>query len=64
MSVFALMSHLSSDQLLPMLVYIGPDVFLPLTSALAAILGVLLLFWQKVVLLVARLWRMVFHRGR
>jgi hypothetical protein len=28
--------------------YVGPDLILPLTSALAAIAGVLLMFWQRV----------------
>lgn len=36
--------------------YIGPDVFLPVASALAAIGGVLLMFWQKVVAIVGRLF--------
>lgn len=36
--------------------YIGPDVFLPVTSALAAIAGVLLMFWQKVAGFVMRLF--------
>jgi hypothetical protein len=35
--------------------YIGPDVFLPLTSALAAVGGVLLMFWHKIAGFVARL---------
>jgi hypothetical protein len=35
--------------LLWVILYIGPDVMLPLTSALAAIAGVLLMFWQRVV---------------
>lgn len=39
----------------PLLGYIGPDVFLPVTSALAAVAGVLLMFWQKIVGLVARM---------
>ena len=34
--------HLDSLAL-PLILYIGPDVFLPLTSALAAIAGVLLM---------------------
>lgn len=41
---------------LPAVLYIGPDVFLPLTSALAAIAGVLLMFWQRIVGLVGRLF--------
>jgi hypothetical protein len=28
--------------------YVGPDQILPLTSALGAILGVLLMFWNRV----------------
>jgi hypothetical protein len=36
--------------------YIGPDVFLPLASALAAIGGLLMMFWQKVVGIVNRLF--------
>jgi hypothetical protein len=42
--------------LLPAALYIGPDVFLPITSALAAIAGVLLMFWQRVVGIVGRLF--------
>lgn len=29
--------------------YIGPEVMMPLASALAAIAGVLLMFWRRVV---------------
>ena len=36
--------------------YIGPDVFLPLTSALAAIAGVALMFWQRIVGFVRKTW--------
>ena len=44
--------------LLPMiLLYIGPETMLPLASALAAIGGVLLMFWQRFVGLVRKLWR-------
>ncbi len=42
--------------------YIGPDVFLPITSALAAIAGVLLMFWNRVVGLVKKLYQMVTRR--
>jgi hypothetical protein len=44
------------SSLLPAALYIGPDVFLPITSALAAIAGVLLMFWQRVVGIVGRLF--------
>lgn len=32
----------------PVPLYIGPDQFLPLTSALGAIMGLLLMFWTRV----------------
>jgi hypothetical protein len=44
--------------------YIGPDLMLPLTSALAAIAGVLLMFWHRVVGLVSAAWRFVFRKNR
>ena len=49
-------AQLIGDLMLPVVLYIGPDVFLPLTSALAAIAGVLLMFWQRIVGLVGRLF--------
>jgi len=42
--------------------YIGPDVFLPITSALAAIAGFALIFWQRLVGLVKKIWLMVTRR--
>jgi hypothetical protein len=36
--------------------YIGPDVFLPVASALAAIAGVALMFWNRLVGFARRLW--------
>lgn len=62
MSVLALVCHVTTGHVPLTVLYIGPDVFLPLTSALAAIMGVLLLFWQKVTALVGRLWRMIARR--
>ena len=57
MNVFAFLAPFrSDDSLLWILLYIGPDVFLPLTSALAAAVGVLLMFWQRVVGVVVRLF--------
>jgi len=38
--------------------YIGPDQVLPLQSALAAIVGLLLLFWRRLLGAVFRLWRL------
>lgn len=45
-----------------LLLYVGPDQVLPLTSALAAVLGVLLMFWHRAVALVRGLWGRVFKR--
>lgn len=43
--------------------YVGPDVFLPLFSAAAAVLGGLLIFWQRSVAVAQAAWRLVFRRG-
>ena len=45
------------------LLYIGPDVFLPLASALAAIAGVAMMFWQRLVGWMRTLWRMIVRAG-
>lgn len=34
---------------LPVLLYIGPDVLMPIASALAAVVGFLLMFWKRTV---------------
>ena len=56
MIVAAMLTFTTHGLLMPLLGYIGPDVFLPITSALAAVAGVLLMFWQKIVGLVGRLF--------
>jgi len=38
------------------LLYVGPDVFLPLTSALAAVAGVALMFWNRIVGVGRKVW--------
>lgn len=49
--------------LLPL--YIGPDQMLPLTSALAATVGVLLMFWQRLVHWFRESWhRLTLRRQR
>lgn len=35
--------------LLPVALYIGPDVLMPVASALAAVVGFLLMFWKRTV---------------
>jgi hypothetical protein len=58
MGILAFVAHLDAGQILPsVILYIGPDVFLPFTSALAAVAGLVLMFWQRFVALFRRLWR-------
>jgi hypothetical protein len=45
-----------------MVLYIGPEVFMPVLSAIAGAVGVLLMFWQRVTGAVARVWRTLFNR--
>ena len=59
MGIVAVVSFLHSNYLLPSLLYVGPDVFLPLTSALAAIVGVALMFWQRLIGLCRKVWQIV-----
>ncbi len=37
--------------------YVGPDQILPLTSALGAVIGVLLMFWHRVMGWLRRGWQ-------
>jgi hypothetical protein len=63
MDVVAVLSPQSPASPVAWLVlYIGPEVFMPVLSALAGALGVLLMFWQRVTGLVTRVWRAMFHR--
>ena len=49
---------LLSIQRLPiMLLYAGPDQLLPLASFLGAVIGVLLIGWQRLVMFVRRLFQ-------
>lgn len=45
-----------------LLLYIGPDAFMPVLSALVAIFGALLMFWNRVVGFARRLVRIVTRR--
>jgi len=58
MAAYNLIIQLNPDQLLPIaILYVGPETLLPLTSALAAIVGVLLIGWRWMVMIVGRAWR-------
>ena len=39
--------------------YLGPETTLPLASALAAIVGMLLIVWQRAVALVRKVWLLI-----
>jgi hypothetical protein len=58
MEIHTLVLNIKMDQLLPLVfLYIGPETILPLTSALAAIAGVLLIVWRQALALVRKIWR-------
>jgi hypothetical protein len=60
MDILSVVRNSNPDQMLPWLIlYIGPETMLPLASALAAIGGVLLMFWQRFVGLFRKLWRVI-----
>jgi hypothetical protein len=46
-------------RLIPVVLYIGPDVLMPIASALAAVAGILLLFWRKTVEIVRKVGRAI-----
>ncbi len=45
------------------LLYSGPDQILPLLSILGAIIGFLLIWWQRFTRLVRRAWQAAFKRS-
>lgn len=58
MGMFNLAFLGKADQLLLIVIlYVGPETILPLTSALAAIVGVLLIVWHRVAGLVRKVWQ-------
>ena len=46
------------------LAYIGPDQIMPITSVLSAIVGVALMFWNRIVGFVARTWAGIARRSQ
>lgn len=44
---------------LPIILYIGPDVLMPVASAIAAIVGFLLMFWRRTVAFFQRMGRAI-----
>ena len=45
-----------------LVLYVGPDQILPLTSFLGALVGIILIFWRYVVGLAGRVRRFIFRR--
>ncbi|MEJ2679350.1 MAG: hypothetical protein P8174_09795 [Gemmatimonadota bacterium] len=43
------------------MLYFGPETYMPLASAIAAIAGILLAFWRRVVGVVRRIFRPMRH---
>lgn len=62
--VHVVTSFQAQQALLGVLLYVGPDLILPLTSALAAVAGALLLFWNRVVSFAKSTWRVLFLRNK
>jgi hypothetical protein len=57
MPLFEVVRQARPEHMVPVVLYIGPETLLPLTSALAAIIGFLLMAWNKVIGLVMRVRR-------
>jgi hypothetical protein len=47
------------DRYLLFFLYLGPETILPLTSAIAAVVGVLLIFWRNIVSAAKKLIRRI-----
>jgi len=57
MALVSLASHVHDSVLPWVLLYIGPEAFLPFTSALAAIAGAVLIFWNRLAGFARRIWQ-------
>jgi len=54
---------LSDPHSVPVVVlYIGPDQIMPLTSVLGAVFGIVLMFWNRLVGLAHKCWTIVARR--
>ena len=51
--------HESSIRFLPIALYIGPDVLMPVASAIAAVVGFLLMFWRRTMAFLSRIGRAI-----
>ncbi len=62
----AVHAHPQHFQLLKSIIvlYVGPDQILPLTSALGAIVGVLLMFWHRLLGWLRKAWQFTVTKFR
>jgi hypothetical protein len=63
MNIQNLSLGLISIELLAVLFYTGPDQILPIISIIGSIIGVLLIWWRRLVLLVRKGWMRFFKRA-
>jgi hypothetical protein len=59
--VLPIESHIHSVPFV--LAYIGPDQIMPLTSAIGAVVGLALMFWNRLVGLMHKCWTLVSGRA-
>ena len=65
MMIHELMAHASVTKILTMLFfYAGPDQILPIVSVLGAIIGVLLIWWQRFTMLVRKAWKFLLRKSQ
>jgi hypothetical protein len=63
MDIHALVFHLNGGKFIPaVILYIGPETMLPLASALAAIVGFLLIVWRQAVAWCRKVWRFLMRK--
>jgi len=57
MVVFEVVRQVRPEHVPPVFLFVGPETLMPLTSALAAIFGLLLMAWHKVLAIITKVWR-------
>jgi hypothetical protein len=61
MVLFDVARQAAAQRMPPVVLYIGPETLLPLTSALTAIVGILLMAWRQVVSFLTKAWHFLFR---